>query len=286
VTPACGRWSSGPSGCSTGSSPTRTARPWPLAVRTLLGPLAVRPRAGIPVPTTTSAPRPCGRPCCAPSGPSATTPTCGPRRPGGSPTPAPPPAPDIESAVLDIVASDGGPAEYEAFLAHYRAPSTPQEENRYLYALASFRRPDWPADLRPGPVRGPQPERPVRAPAPGGQPGPPGRPPGSGSSPRSGTFPRQVPVQHPAPHARRRPGPVRAARAGRRGHAVHRDPPPARRGRTVEQILERLAINVAFGSARGPAGRRPWARCSACHRRRGGPEGRWGPGPAAPAVLT
>ncbi len=46
--------------------------------------------------------------------------------------------PDTESAVLDIVASDGGPAEYEAFLARYRAPATPQEEIRYLYALASF----------------------------------------------------------------------------------------------------------------------------------------------------
>ena len=46
--------------------------------------------------------------------------------------------PDTESAVLDIVASTGGEAEYQAFLAHYRAPATPQEENRYLYALASF----------------------------------------------------------------------------------------------------------------------------------------------------
>jgi hypothetical protein len=46
--------------------------------------------------------------------------------------------PDTESAVLDIVASDGGPAEYEAFLARYRNPSTPQEEIRYLYALPSF----------------------------------------------------------------------------------------------------------------------------------------------------
>ena len=46
--------------------------------------------------------------------------------------------PDLESAVLDIVASDGGPEEFEAFLARYRAPSTPQEEIRYLHALASF----------------------------------------------------------------------------------------------------------------------------------------------------
>jgi len=50
--------------------------------------------------------------------------------------------PDTESAVLDIVASDGGGAEFEAFLARYRNPSTPQEEIRYLYALPSFTEPD------------------------------------------------------------------------------------------------------------------------------------------------
>ena len=55
-------------------------------------------------------------------------------------------------------------AEYEAFLARYRAPATPQEENRYLYALAGFDRagPGRP-DLRPGPDRGPHPERALRA---------------------------------------------------------------------------------------------------------------------------
>jgi puromycin-sensitive aminopeptidase len=47
--------------------------------------------------------------------------------------------PDTESAILDIVASGGGEPEFEAFLARYRAPANPQEENRYLYALASFR---------------------------------------------------------------------------------------------------------------------------------------------------
>ena len=46
--------------------------------------------------------------------------------------------PDTESAVLDIVASRGGVDVYEAFLARYRSPANPQEENRYLYALASF----------------------------------------------------------------------------------------------------------------------------------------------------
>ncbi len=50
--------------------------------------------------------------------------------------------PDTESAILDIVASVGGAAEFEAFLARYRNPANPQEENRYLYALASFTDPD------------------------------------------------------------------------------------------------------------------------------------------------
>jgi puromycin-sensitive aminopeptidase len=50
--------------------------------------------------------------------------------------------PDIESATLDIVAWHGGDTQFEAFLSRYRAPANPQEENRYLYALASFSEPD------------------------------------------------------------------------------------------------------------------------------------------------
>jgi len=46
--------------------------------------------------------------------------------------------PDTASAVLDVVAVSGGGAEYEAFLERYRTAATPQEEDRYLYALASF----------------------------------------------------------------------------------------------------------------------------------------------------
>ena len=48
------------------------------------------------------------------------------------------PRPDLESAVLDVVADAGRAADYEAFLARYRAPKTPQEEQRYLRALARF----------------------------------------------------------------------------------------------------------------------------------------------------
>jgi puromycin-sensitive aminopeptidase len=47
--------------------------------------------------------------------------------------------PDVAAAVLAIVAATGGEEEYEAFLERYRNPATPQEEVRYLYALADFR---------------------------------------------------------------------------------------------------------------------------------------------------
>jgi puromycin-sensitive aminopeptidase len=50
--------------------------------------------------------------------------------------------PDTESAILDIVASTGGKAEFDAYLSRYRSPANPQEENRYLYALASFADPE------------------------------------------------------------------------------------------------------------------------------------------------
>ncbi len=49
---------------------------------------------------------------------------------------------DTAAAVLDIVAAAGGRVEFDAYLARYRSPATPQEENRYLYALASFDDPE------------------------------------------------------------------------------------------------------------------------------------------------
>jgi puromycin-sensitive aminopeptidase len=45
---------------------------------------------------------------------------------------------DLEAAVATVVATTGGPAEYEAFLERVRRPRTPQEELRYLMALAFF----------------------------------------------------------------------------------------------------------------------------------------------------
>jgi hypothetical protein len=46
--------------------------------------------------------------------------------------------PDLVSPVISIVAQGGGEAEYTTFLSQYRAPATPQEQIRYLYALADF----------------------------------------------------------------------------------------------------------------------------------------------------
>jgi puromycin-sensitive aminopeptidase len=46
--------------------------------------------------------------------------------------------PDLAAPVARIVARTGGEAEYAEFLDIVRHPSTPQEEIRYLYALAEF----------------------------------------------------------------------------------------------------------------------------------------------------
>ena len=46
--------------------------------------------------------------------------------------------PDLASAILGAVGASGGPEDFETFLEHYRHPATPQEEMRYLYALATF----------------------------------------------------------------------------------------------------------------------------------------------------
>jgi aminopeptidase N len=50
--------------------------------------------------------------------------------------------PDVFAAVLAIVAHTGGEAEYAEFLDRFKAATTPQDEQRYLRALAGFRPPD------------------------------------------------------------------------------------------------------------------------------------------------
>lgn len=50
--------------------------------------------------------------------------------------------PNVVPALISIVAYTGGRTEYEAFRARYQSAKTPQEEQRYLFALAAFRAPE------------------------------------------------------------------------------------------------------------------------------------------------
>ena len=52
---------------------------------------------------------------------------------GGSPL-----DPDLESAVLEVVAAQLRPGDFDLMLERYRKPATPQEEMRYLYSLSAF----------------------------------------------------------------------------------------------------------------------------------------------------
>ncbi len=54
----------------------------------------------------------------------------------------PPPDPALAAAAVGVVAASGGPADFERFLAHATAATTPQDELRYLTALADFDHPD------------------------------------------------------------------------------------------------------------------------------------------------
>lgn len=51
-------------------------------------------------------------------------------------------SPELLTPLAHVVASFGGEAEWEAMYHRYRNASTPQEEKRYLYALAGFSDPD------------------------------------------------------------------------------------------------------------------------------------------------
>src|SRR2546429_324750 len=50
--------------------------------------------------------------------------------------------PNVLPALIAILAHAGDAARYDEFLRRFRAATTPQEEQRYLYALAGFRRPE------------------------------------------------------------------------------------------------------------------------------------------------
>jgi puromycin-sensitive aminopeptidase len=49
---------------------------------------------------------------------------------------------NVVPAIIAIVAVAGGESEYDEFFQRFKAARTPQEEQRYLYALAGFRQPD------------------------------------------------------------------------------------------------------------------------------------------------
>jgi puromycin-sensitive aminopeptidase len=49
--------------------------------------------------------------------------------------------PNVLPAVIAVLAHAGDAARYDDFLKRFRAAATPQEEQRYLYALAGFRDP-------------------------------------------------------------------------------------------------------------------------------------------------
>ncbi|TMA57339.1 MAG: M1 family metallopeptidase, partial [Deltaproteobacteria bacterium] len=46
---------------------------------------------------------------------------------------------NVAPALVSILAYSGGPAEYEEFRGNFKTATTPQEEQRYLFALAAFR---------------------------------------------------------------------------------------------------------------------------------------------------
>ena len=50
--------------------------------------------------------------------------------------------PNVLPALIAILAHVGDADRYEEFLRRFRAATTPQEEQRYLYALAGFQRPE------------------------------------------------------------------------------------------------------------------------------------------------
>ncbi len=159
---------------------------------------------------------------------------------------------DIASAVLDIVAAEGGAAEYDAYLATYRSASTPQEEARYLDALASFADPELAArtfDLCMTEVRSQDAPFVIRMLLAKRETGP-------------ATWERIVgawdefPKKFPSNTLPRMLDGVRGLcsppeLAAEVTRFITDHPLPAG-GRTVEQILERLAMSVAFAGREGP----------------------------------
>ena len=170
--------------------------------------------------------------------------------------------PSVLAAAIDVVADQGRPEDFDQFLARFKAAANPQEELRYLYALADFDEAEL-VDRLVAHVphrRDPQPERALRAGPGHGQPRP--RAPGLGVRARPlGRGQRALPVQQHRAHAGRA-----SAACGRPTVAddvfaffeTHEVP---QGDKQLAQHLERLEVNVALraraGRAAGPAPRPP-----------------------------
>jgi puromycin-sensitive aminopeptidase len=159
---------------------------------------------------------------------------------------------DTASAILGIVASHGGVEEYETYLGRYRTPADPQEEHRYLDGLAGFRDADLAArtfELAMTEVRSQDAPFLIRLLLWNRETGP-------------ATWHRVVaawdefPGKFPSSTLTRMLDGARAQCtppefADEVTAFVVAHPLPAG-GRTIEQILERLAVSVAFGRREGP----------------------------------
>ena len=159
---------------------------------------------------------------------------------------------DTAAAILAIVAAKGGTQEYESFLARYRSPATPQEEDRYLNALAGFGDPDLAArtfELAMTDVRSQDAPFLIRLLLWNREAGP-------------ATWQRvteawdQFPAKFPTSTLPRMLDGARGLcttpELAAEVTSFIESHPLAAGGRTVEQIVERLAMHVAFARREGP----------------------------------
>ena len=159
---------------------------------------------------------------------------------------------DTATTVLHIVAQSGGAAEFDTFLARYRGATNPQDEMRYLDALATFNEPDLVArafELMMTEVRSQDAPFVIRMMLWNRRNGP-------------ATWDRVVaawdefPAKFPSNTLPRMLDGARALcnppELAAEVTAFIEAHPLAAGGRTVDQILERLAVSVAFGRREAP----------------------------------
>ena len=159
---------------------------------------------------------------------------------------------DTATAILAIVAAKGGTQEYESFLARYRSPSTPQEEDRYLNALAGFGDPDLAArtfELAMTDVRSQDAPFLIRLLLWNREAGP--------ATWRRVTeawdqFPAKFPTSTLPRMLDGARGLCTTPELAAEVTSFIESHPLAAGGRTVEQIVERLAMHVAFARREGP----------------------------------